>query len=259
MPDLTKDDYDRAWDRRLAADRAEPVPSPNPPPVEVRLPGSAWTYRSRELLKAIGLRWDPATHAWHGRIAASDRAALALDGASRVPRAAPLESFAEGESQDEPAAGKPPRPPEPPRGPHPTTPTFVGALPRVRDHSRSRLEARTFYRVDGEVADGPVDLDAEDPSTTRRFTAWETTSGLPDDSRESDERVAERRLRDLRGRVTAARAVVATQRGLAQTLQTDSQRAPRFYARFGISRAEFCGSVPAPATADEFEPLSGDG
>jgi len=35
-------------------------------------------------------------------------------------------------------------------------------------------------------------------------------SGLPDDSREADEEQVERRLHDLRGRVNASRAVVAT-------------------------------------------------
>ena len=34
----------------------------------------------------------------------------------------------------------------------------------------------------------------EFPTPTRRFMVWETTSGLPDDSREEDEREAERPL-----------------------------------------------------------------
>ena len=224
------------------AERAEPVPSPTAlapsPTVEVRLPGSTWTYRSRELLKAIGLRWDPATHAWHGRIAASDRAALALGGASRVTRAAPLESFAEGESREESVAGRPPRPPEPPRGPRPTAPTFVGTLPRPRDYSRSRAEARSFYRPDDEVE---PDVDAEDSSTTRRFTAWETTSGLPDDSREADELRAERALRETRARVKAARALASNHPDLARALSEGSHRTSWFLARWGVSGEQFRG------------------
>src|SRR5208283_323314 len=39
------------------------------------------------------------------------------------------------------------------------------------------------------------------------------TSGLTDDSREADERAADRTLRDLRGRVKAARAAVSTTPG----------------------------------------------
>ncbi len=80
------------------------------------------------------------------------------------------------------------------------------------------------------------DEDAEETATpTRQFSLLEITSGLPDDSREVDERAAERRLRDLRGRVKAARAVVSRTPGLAETLARDWQKAARFYARFGIT------------------------
>jgi hypothetical protein len=65
------------------------------------------------------------------------------------------------------------------------------------------------------------------------------TTGFPDDSREEDERMAERRLRDLRSRVKMARAVVSTTPGLAEILARDWRRAARFYARFGITEAMF--------------------
>ena len=55
----------------------------------------------------------------------------------------------------------------------------------------------------------------------RRFSLLEVTSGLPDDSREEDEREEARRLRDLRDRVRAARAMVATAPGLAGLLKRD--------------------------------------
>ena len=61
------------------------------------------------------------------------------------------------------------------------------------------------------------------------------TSGLPDDSRDADEREAERQLRDLRGRVKRARAVIAATPGLAATLASDPRRAAMFYARFGVT------------------------
>lgn len=67
----------------------------------------------------------------------------------------------------------------------------------------------------------------------------EITGGLPDDSREEDERQEERRLRDLRGRVKHARAVVVTTPGLAEILASDWQRASGFYARFGIAEKMF--------------------
>ena len=51
----------------------------------------------------------------------------------------------------------------------------------------------------------------------------------------AEERVAERRLADLRGRVKAARAVISGAPGLAETLTSDWRRAARFYARFGVT------------------------
>ena len=58
---------------------------------------------------------------------------------------------------------------------------------------------------------------------------------LPDDSREAEEREAERRLRELRGRVKAVRAVIGSTPGLAEVLACDWRRAARFYARFGVT------------------------
>jgi hypothetical protein len=80
------------------------------------------------------------------------------------------------------------------------------------------------------------DGDAEEIATpTRRFSLLDITSGLPDDSQEAEEREADQRLRDLRGRVKAARAVIAGTPILAETLKSDWQRAIRFYARFGVT------------------------
>jgi hypothetical protein len=104
--------------------------------------------------------------------------------------------------------------------------------PRFGDYSRTRFESR--------VAFGGPDEDAEEVATpTRQFSLLEITSGLPEDSREADERAAERRLRELRGRVKAARAAIATTPGLAETLARDWRKAARFYARFGITEAMF--------------------
>ena len=83
----------------------------------------------------------------------------------------------------------------------------------------------------------------------RRFTVLEITSGLPDDGKESDERAEERRLRDLRGQVKRARAVVAgTPPGtprLVETLASDWREAAMFYARFGITEEMFRHGVLA--------------
>jgi hypothetical protein len=82
----------------------------------------------------------------------------------------------------------------------------------------------------------------EFPTPTRRFTLWETTSGLPDDSREEDERGEERQLRDPRGRVKAARAIVSATPGLAEAIRADWTRAAVLYAPFGTTETIFrCG------------------
>ena len=108
---------------------------------------------------------------------------------------------------------------------------------RVHDGSRSCFESR--------IAIPTVEEPEEFPTPTRRFTVWETTSGLPDDCREEDEGQEERRLRDLRGRVKRARAVVASTPGLAEVLAGDWQKAARFYTKIGITEALFRGGVPS--------------
>jgi hypothetical protein len=88
--------------------------------------------------------------------------------------------------------------------------------------------------------------DAEEIATpTRRFSLLEIASGLPDDSREADERAAERKLRELRGRVKVTRAAVSATPGAEEVLQRDWVKAGRFYALFGISENQFRQGVPA--------------
>lgn len=48
------------------------------------------------------------------------------------------------------------------------------------------------------------------------------------------ERGDERRVRGLRGRVKGARTVVANTPGLAETLQSDGQKAAEFYAAINV-------------------------
>ena len=97
---------------------------------------------------------------------------------------------------------------------------------------------------------GP-DEDAEEIATlTRRFTLAEITSGLPGDSREADERDETRRLRDLRGRVRAARAAISTAPGGEEVLLRDWQKAARFSARFGVTEHQFRHGVPAVVTCE---------
>ncbi len=141
-------------------------------PCPIRLAGSARTYEVRDALRGMGLRWDPATHAWHGTLPGASRTFLERAYGLRTQPVVPIEAF-------QPLAATVaspllPRPPAGPRG------------PSVRDSSRTRAEARVVYRA--------VDEDAEEIVTPmRRFSILEITSGLPDDSREAEEREAERR------------------------------------------------------------------
>ena len=102
---------------------------------------------------------------------------------------------------------------------------------RVHDGSRTRAERRIAFQS--------LEESDEIPTLTRRFGLPEITSGLPDDSRVADQQESERRIRDLRGRVKAARAVVSRTPGLAETLAGDWRKAASFYARFGVTEATF--------------------
>ena len=74
-----------------------------------------------------------------------------------------------------------------------------------------------------------------------------------------DERRETRRLRDLRGRMKTARAVVSTAPGLSEILRRDWGRAALFYSRFGIAETLYRGGVtPQRDAGDQLtEPLTG--
>jgi hypothetical protein len=195
----------------------------------VVVPGSPATYANRAELRAIGLRWDPVGHHWHGT--------TTTDRVSEMRERLGLEVRCFGTLE-------PPRGPSPPGPPAPARLPSLVSIPlhdrdparRLHDGSRTCAEARVVYR--------DLDDDVEEIATpTRRFNIYEITSGLPDDSREADERAAARALRELRVRVKRARAVVATTPGLTEILQRDWRKAARFYASFGITEAMFQGGV----------------
>ena len=206
----------------MSAQRATDDANPFPERI-VLLPGSPRTYENRAILRGLGLRWDPVGHRWHGSLPAPVvrrlRAELGLE----------VRCFGIFEPPRRP---EPPRPPEP-AGPGPVRPTVTAnictrdTVPRLHDYSRTRVEARSFYRVE------------EEHPATRRFPLLDITSGLPDDSREADERAAERRLVDLRGRVKAARAAITAVPGGKDTLAGDWRKAAVFYARWGVTEAQF--------------------
>jgi len=124
--------------------------------------------------------------------------------------------------------------------------------PVTRSYPQPRFSAYSRTRFESRVAFGPGDEDAEEIATpTRQFSLLEITSGLPDDSREADERAAERRLRDLRGRVKAARAAISGTPGAEEILRQDWVKAARFYARFGITEALFRNGVSVVEVSSE--------
>ncbi len=176
----------------------------------------------RDVLRGMGLRWDPVSHAWHGMLPVDQGSRLARELGLRPQIVPTIEAFASPATP-----GVVQRPPAGPRGP---------VRPRIpRDGSRTRAEARVAFPEAGP--------DEEDGIDSRRFSLLEITSGLPDDSREADERAAARQLRDVGARVNAARAMVATTPSMAETLARDWRKAAWFYARFGITEAK-CRTLP---------------
>jgi hypothetical protein len=217
-----------AMSARSASEPAAPAELVNASCRHVRVPGTARTYEVRDHLRGLGLRWDPATHAWHGTIRAGEEILLERELRVRAQVVHPIEAFATGAGPAAPAG---------PKAPEPGRRAAAGPRGPPRDGSRTRAEARAAYREGDE--------EGEEVPVHSRFTVWDTTSGLPDDSREADERAAERRVRDLRERVKVARSVVAATPGLAENLQRDSQRAARFYTRFGVKEGQLRHGVPS--------------
>ncbi|HEV8049892.1 MAG TPA: hypothetical protein VGP88_04800 [Thermoplasmata archaeon] len=210
----------------------------------VRVPGTARTFEVRDQLRGFGLRWDPATHAWHGTIRAGEEIVLERELRVRAQVVHPIEAFA---TEAAPAPPEGPKPPE-------LRPRAAGSSRGPsRDGSRTRAEARRAYR------EGAEDEGEEAPIPSR-FTIWATMSGLPDDSREADERAAERRLRHLRGRVKAARAALSAVPGAAGAVRVDRRREAGFLARFGITQSQLRYGVPmaldftAEAPTDRAQP-----
>jgi hypothetical protein len=210
-------------------------PFPPTATAHIRIPGSARTYEVREVLRGMGLRWDPVSHAWHGTLPAEKGALLGKQLGLRPQVVPTIEMFAP-EPRSEPVAA-PPRPP-----------TRPPVLTRPHDSSRTRAEARLAYREHDEDAD-------EFATPTRRFSVWEATSGLPDDSREEDERAGALRLLDLCARVKHARAEIARTPRLAELLASDRGRAGMFYSQYRVTEAMLRHGVRDLAGDEDDNPL----
>jgi hypothetical protein len=73
----------------------------------IRVPGSARTYQVRDQLRVLGLRWDPATHAWHGTIRAGEEVVLERELRLRTQVVHPIEAFATEAGPAPPVGPKP--------------------------------------------------------------------------------------------------------------------------------------------------------
>ena len=164
--------------------------------------------------------------------------AMSAQGASDIDAANPF--------PDLPAIHGPDAKPQPPRPTEPAPRRFPS--PRFGDYSRTRFESRVAFGGPDE------DEDAEEVATpARQFSLLEITSGLPDDSRAADEHAETRRLRDLRGRVKAARAAISAAPGAERVLRRDWIRTARFYAAFGITEGMFRHGVPSASRPSEWD------
>ena len=224
----------------MSALRATPEPVPPTSPsalapasgVQVVIPGTDRTYENREVLRGMGLRWDPPTHAWHGTLSVRERELLRERFHVAVRPVVPLEAF----PAPTPAV---PDLPTRPHGPSLGVGTPPACRPPTRDYSRTRAESRIAIRDTADELADPWEA-----IQGGRFSLLDITSGLPDDSRDSDERAGARHLADLRGRVKAARAVVSQNPEMAKAIQRDWRKASWFYASWGITEEQFRKGVP---------------
>src|SRR5580658_10696703 len=83
--------------------------NPFPPTAHVRVPGSARTYEVRDVLRGMGLRRDPVSHAWHGTLPADQGSRLVRERGLRPQIVPTIEAFAPQDAAQMPPAG--------PRGP----------------------------------------------------------------------------------------------------------------------------------------------
>ena len=115
----------------------------------VLLPGSPATYANRAYLRALGLRWDPERHQWHGTTTAERVRVL------REQLGLEVRCF---------GALEPPHGPSPPRPALPnltaahTVPSVRDPAPHPHDGSRTHAEARTVYREEESASSRFSDL-----------------------------------------------------------------------------------------------------
>ena len=215
-----------------SATNAEPAPAEH---THVLLMGTPETYRVRRWLTKIGMTWIPEDQGWEGNITSGQ--IWFLTEKLHIPVTLWPQELAKRQPAPE-GATCPPVAPSGPRGParHP----HDGFWTSPGDSSAPRsCGPGTRTHVEASLAFGHGFDDDEDGFDSRRFSVLDVTSGLPEDAREEDEHQAGAQLRDLRGRVKAARAAISANPGAEEVLARDWVKEARFYVRFGITQAQF--------------------
>ncbi len=95
-----------------------------------------------------------------------------------------------------------------------------------RDHAKASVEAYGARSVQGRES--------------VRFSLLDVTAGLPDDSREDDQRVRAQAQRERQGRVRVARAVIQAHPGLETVLARDQTKLTLFCAVHHVTPDELC-------------------
>ena len=262
-----------------APTNAEPAPAER---THVLLMGTPETYRVRRWLTKIGMTWIPQDQGWEGNVTSGQ--IWFLTEKLHIPVTLWPQELAKRQPAPE-GATCPPVAPSGPRGPerrpHGGFWTSLGdsSAPRscgpgTRTHVEASLafghgfdddedgfdfgliswpspsaeDGRPLRSRRFSVSDSPGGVGRVLAENRRAFSALDVTSGLPEDAREEDERQAAAQLRDLRGRVKAARAAISGNPGAEEVLAKDWVKEARFYARFGITQAQFRHGV---ATVEE--------
>ena len=199
----------------------------------VVLEGSPQTYDVRNVLRALGLRWDRAAHHWHGSLRVPERARLEAEFhlPIQLVEVLPPVSSATPTVED-------------PQGP-------VGAIRWAHANCAEKRPwngSRTGQMAIMGPKGGSLGIEEEDGVDGRRFSILEVTSGLPDDSRDSDEHFRALIQRQRQGRVAAAQAVLGAHPEARELVMRDQTKQRLFCARFGITPQDLC---PHAETDDE--------
>ena len=191
----------------------------------VVLEGSPQTYDVRNVLRALGLRWDRAAHHWHGSLRVPERARLEAEFhlPIQLVEVLPPVSSATPTVED-------------PQGP-------VGAIRWAHANCAEKRPwngSRTGQMAIMGPKGGSLGIEEEDGVDGRRFSILEVTSGLPDDSRDSDEHFRALIQRQRRGRVAAAQAALEAHPEARELVMRDQTKQRLFCARFGITPQDLC-------------------